>query len=340
MENNHIKGIKYEIQVRDYIINVLGKKAYLWTDTPETILINAGIIGSHNFNRIIRKENKKNPLQDTGIDIIQVNDDETISLIQCKNGYKNGLTMNDLNGFGCWMSVLDKLNGYVYYTNKLSINLKSLPKNKRFEFIKQKYQEEKEENINKNVLIPFDYQIEANNKITEYLKNNKRAILNLPCGTGKTFISYNISKKYKQIIILSPLKQFAKQNLECFIKYGFKGNKLLVDSDGERDINEIKIFIENNETFIISSTFYSIDVLYDVLKYTKDLLIIVDEFHNLSKNNVSNKEDNFYKLLNEENKILFVSATPRVYEMENEDNDDYMDIFGKIVYKMDFSEAI
>ena len=90
-------------------------------------------------------------------------------------------------------------------------------------------------------------------------------------------------KKYKQIIILSPLKQFAKQNLECFIKYGFKGNKLLVDSDGERDINEIKIFIENNETFIISSTFYSIDVLYDVLKYTKDLLIIVDEFHNLSK---------------------------------------------------------
>ena len=122
--------------------------AYLWTDTPETILINAGIIGSHNFNRIIRKENKKNPLQDTGIDIIQVNDDETISLIQCKNGYKNGLIMNDLNGFGCWMSVLDKLNGYVYYTDKLSINLKSLPKNKRFEFIKYKYQEKKEEKIN------------------------------------------------------------------------------------------------------------------------------------------------------------------------------------------------
>ena len=340
MENTHIKGRKYEIQVRDYIINLLDKNAYLWTDTPETILINAGIIGSHNFNRIIRKENKENPLQDTGIDIIQINDDETISLIQCKNGYKNGLTMNDLNGFGCWMSVLDKLNGYVYYTDKISNNLKYLPKNKRLEFIKYKYEDKKEEIINENVIVPFDYQIEANNKITEYLKKNNRAILNLPCGTGKTFISYNISKKYKQIIILSPLKQFAKQNLDCFIKYGFIDKTLLVDSDGIRNKEEIKNFIENNETFIISATFFSIDVLYNNLKYTKDLLIIVDEFHNLSKNNVSNEEDNFYKLLNEEHKILFVSATPRVYEMENEDNESYIDMFGEIVYKMDFSKAI
>ena len=69
------------------------------------------------------------------------------------------------------------------------------------------------------------------------------------------------------------------------------------------------------------------------------MLIIVDEFHNLSKNNVSNEEDNFYKILSHEYKILFVSATPRVYEMENED-DNYMDMFGEIVYKMDFSKAI
>jgi superfamily II DNA or RNA helicase len=252
---------------------------------------------------------------DTGIDIIQVNGDETFSLIQCKNGYKNGITMHDLSGFMCWMTVLDKLNGYVYYTDKISNNLKYLPENKRLEFIKYKYEDKKEEIINEKIIIPYDYQIEAKNKITEYLKNNNRCILNLPCGTGKTYISYTISQQYKQIIILSPLKQFAKQNLECFIKYGFKGNTLLVDSDGERDIGEIKIFIENNKTFIISSTFYSIDVLYDVLKYTKDLLIIVDEFHNLSKNNVSNEDDYFYKILNDEHKILFVSATPREYEL-------------------------
>ena len=339
MINNHIKGKEYEIQTREYIINTLNVKAYLWEDTPETILINTGIIGSHNINRLIRKEKKENPLMDTGIDIIQVNEDESISLIQCKNGYKNGITMHDLSGFMCWMTVLDKLNGYVYYTDKISNNLKYLPENKRLGFIKHKYEEKKDEVINDNIIIPFDYQIEATNKITKYLEKNDRSILSMPCGTGKTLTSYLISQQYKQIIILSPLKQFAKQNLECFIKYGFKGNSLLVDSDGERDINEIKKFIENNENFIISATFCSIDVLYDLLKYTKDLLIIVDEFHNLSKNNVSNEEDNFYKILSHEYKILFVSATPRVYEMENED-DNYMDMFGEIVYKMDFSKAI
>ena len=338
--NNHIKGIEYEIQTRDYIINSLNKNAYLWEDTPETILINAGIIGSHNINRLIRKDKKENPLMDTGIDIIQVNEDNMISLIQCKNGYKSGITMHDLSGFMCWMTVLDKLNGCVYYTDKISNNLKYLPENKRLEFIKYKYEDKKEKNIKENIIVPFDYQVEAQNKITEYLKNNNRGILNLPCGTGKTYISYLSSQQYKQIIILSPLKQFAKQNLECFIKYGFKGKTLLVDSEGERDVNEIKKFIENNETFIISATFFSVDVLYDVLKYTKDLLIIVDEFHNISKNNVNNEEDNFYKILNENHKILFVSATPRVYEMEDDEDDNYMDLFGEIIYKMDFSKAI
>ena len=87
MLNSHIKGKKYEIQTRDHIINVLNKKAYLWEDIPETILINAGIIASHNLNRLIRKDNKENPLMDTGIDIIQINEDNSISLVQCKNGY-------------------------------------------------------------------------------------------------------------------------------------------------------------------------------------------------------------------------------------------------------------
>ena len=41
---NKIKGDAYEIQIRDYIINRLNKIAYLWYDTPETLLIDFGII--------------------------------------------------------------------------------------------------------------------------------------------------------------------------------------------------------------------------------------------------------------------------------------------------------
>src|SRR5665647_56309 len=124
---NKINGDNYELQIRDYIINTLNKPTYLWHHTPETILIDSGIIGSHNDQRLKRKDNKENPLQDTGIDIIQIEENELCSLVQCKNGYKRGVTMKDLSGFNAWMAALDNLNGYVYYTDKISINIRCLP---------------------------------------------------------------------------------------------------------------------------------------------------------------------------------------------------------------------
>ena len=138
METKKEKGFNYEMQVRDHIINSLQKQAYLWNDAPETLLINSGIIGSHNENRLRRKENKENPLQDTGIDIIKVDDDikNVISFVQCKNGYKNGITYHDLAGFCMWMMNFSHINGYVYYTNKLSKHITSFPDNKRIQYIK------------------------------------------------------------------------------------------------------------------------------------------------------------------------------------------------------------
>ena len=241
--------------------------------------------------------------------------------------------MEHLAGFMCWLFSLHNLNGYVYYTNKLSTNLKELPKNDRIKYIKLPY--EKTQNKEIKIIKSFDYQIEAFNKFNEYFKNNNQGILSLPCGTGKTFTSYIISEKYNQIIIISPLKQFAKQNLDRFIEYGYKNKTLLVDSDGERDMKEIKKFIKSNDKCLISCTYDSVDVIYPNLKYMNNVLIIVDEFHNLSKNNIFNEDDYFYKILNSDNKILFMSATPRIYELENE---DYNDI--EIVYNMTFTDAI
>jgi len=47
---NKQKGDDYELYIRDHIINNLNKQAFLWSHMPETILIEAGIIGSHNEN--------------------------------------------------------------------------------------------------------------------------------------------------------------------------------------------------------------------------------------------------------------------------------------------------
>lgn len=330
--DNLYKGYQYEVQIKNYIINVLNKPAYLWKETPENILIRNNIIGSHNEYRLKRKSN----IPDTGIDIIQIEDkDNLCSIVQCKNGYKNGISISNLAGFMAWMFSLPTINGFVYYTNKLSTNLRDLPKNDRIKYIKHAYIENKESNI--NIFKPYNYQIEAKNKFdTDF---NYRGILTMPCGTGKTYTSYLISQNYKQIIIFSPLKQFAKQNLDKYIEYGYNNKTLLVDSDGERDIKEIKKFIKNNENFLISATFSSIDVIYEILKYLEDPLFIIDEFHNLSKNDLINEEYYFYHILHSDYKILFMSATPRVYELENEDY-DCDDIFGSIIYNMSFTDAI
>ena len=346
---NYKKGLVYEIQIRDYIINNLHKQAFLWKDTPESFLINNGIILNHNQNRLLRYENKVNKIHDTGIDVIQIEDNNKCSLIQCKNGYKNGLTYSELCGFFAWMASLDNLQGYVYYTNKLSYAVQTLPKNKRIEYIKIIYDEVKEEikEENKKKFIPYDYQLKVKEIFDQYFIKNDRGILSMPCGTGKTYASYLISEKYDQIIIISPLKQFAKQNIEKYIEYGYnKSNTLLVDSDGDRDIKSIEKFIKTYKKFLISSTFCSVDVIHECLKFCNKPLIIIDEFHNISKTNITS-EDDFNKILYSEHRILFMSATPRVYELEDENEGEYEDediktedIFGKVVYNMNFTTAI
>lgn len=334
---NKVKGYDYEIQVRDFIIQN-NSNAFLWNQTPEKILINAGIIGSHNENRLKRKEKKENPLMDTGIDIIEVCKKELI-LIQCKNGYKNGVTLNDLVGFYSWTAHLPNLKGKIYYTDKLSNAIKSLPTTERIQYIKHEFINQK---INLEEIENFearDYQLDLQQKFNEHFEKENRGTLSMPCGTGKTFSSYLVSKKYKQIIIISPLKQFAKQNLDKFVEYGFSGKTLLIDSDGTRDIKEVTDFIKKNKTFLLSSTFFSVDIIYQIMDKTKDALIIVDEFHNISKTNMTDNNDYFYKLLNSNYRMFFMSATPKIYELEDEENLNEK-IFGKIVYNMQFSYAI
>ena len=70
-------------------------------------------------------------------------------------------------------------------------------------------------------------------------------------------------------------------------------------------------------------------VLFQMINWNR---IIIDEFHNLSKNNIIDEEDDFYKVLNSDHKIMFMSATPRVYELEDEMTDTEH-IFGEIFYK-------
>ena len=322
---NKQKGDLYEIHVKNHISNTLNKQAYLWKDIPEAVLIATGLIHSHNKHRLNRKEKRdtgENFLIDVGVDVIQCNDDDNFTLVQCKNGYKTGIRIEDLAGFYMMMMLHEKMNGAVYYTSKLSVHIRENNINPRVQYIKLLMDKQKEEvKEDKNIIVPYDYQLDAVKELHKELQIKNKAVLSIPCGCGKTFISYLLSKHYKNVILISPLKQFAKQNMIRFIEYGYdEKNTLLVDSDGTRDSDEVMKFIEN-KTVLISATYKSVDIINEVIDKMKDVIIIVDEFHGLSKNNVTDKTDEFYKLLNTKNKFMFMSATPRVYELEDDAED-------------------
>jgi superfamily II DNA or RNA helicase len=63
------------------------------------------------------------------------------------------------------------------------------------------------------------------------------------------------------------------------------------------------------------------------------VFIIIDEYHNLSTNNLTNKSDPINKLLESENPILFLSATP----IEQSEKNKY---FGQTTYKYSWTKAI
>jgi hypothetical protein len=76
LNQNQLKGAAYENQILELLR--CDKPAYLWKHAPETILIENGIIGSHNTARLKRKvellnssENSEIPLEnslrDTGL---------------------------------------------------------------------------------------------------------------------------------------------------------------------------------------------------------------------------------------------------------------------------------
>jgi superfamily II DNA or RNA helicase len=261
---------------------------------------------------------------------------------------------------------LKNVRTFIYYTNCLSRNIRYTAKispyvvnidcsanihkllevsdNNKIYFVKLPY-EDKNKNkheIEKTEIIPYSYQTEAVAKFKEHFQTNNRGILSLPCGCGKTYTSYVISSDYSHIIILSPLREFASQNLNRFIEYGYdKTNTLLVDSDGNRDIDSIKEIIKNKIKLLISCTYNSMDLIAECLDLFKDALFIIDEFHNLSKANISDDENNIFKLLMSDHKIMFMSATPRIYDIECDDEAFDMEwLFGDVVYQMTFTDAI
>ncbi len=302
MTYKQYKGTSYEI----YILNIMKKDydhIFTFKDTPEVFLKNTKLYKNYDiYNKY------KNC--DIGADLVAIKNNE-VYFIQCKN-HSNTLCINDLTGF-YFLLYEYELNGIVVYSNTISSRINDL--SNKVKYIHIPFNNSlldinycNNETIN-NILIPRDYQIEIYNN----LKNENKSIISLPSGMGKTFSSYLIAKEYDNIIIISPLRFLAKQLLEQIYNFSKNDNidynPILISLDGERDINNIIIKNKN----IISSTYKSVDVLYEILKKINNTIIIIDEYHNLTENNLNNKDDILYNIItNNNNKILYLSATPNI----------------------------
>ena len=319
METLLQQGTNYEIYVRD-IIKEKYTNSWLWKDIPSEILLELDFI-----------KDIKNKCDDIGCDILCKRDNGEYEYIQCKNystlGVDNTITIGDLSGFYNFVAENSIKYPIVYYSGILSSQIQC--RKKKIQYINLPYIK-----IGNKDIKPRDYQIEAYNK----LKTEHRSILEMPCGTGKTLITYLISLNYKNIILLSPLISTTEQLITHYKNYYSTCkepiNYTIINSQNTRDINTIELSQNKN---IIGSTFHSCDVINKLLeKLEGSTFIIIDECHNLSNANIFDNHNEINKLLVSNSKILFVSATPKNYDSESH----YITIFGTIKYTLDWKYAI
>lgn len=275
-------------------------KVMLWKKVPKKLLEEHGIF--------------IDTCADIGIDIIAIKGNKC-TFIQCKN-YTDNVRIEDLAGFMYFMFTYNKRNCMLCYSNDVCARIKK---------------DHSGENKNGIILrkIPFDnasiehsqvleckelryYQKEAVDLLSD--KTLIKCVLAMPCGLGKTFTASAIVKGYDTVILLAPLKKLTAdllKNMGIFL--GEEYGKVLLSSDknGLRDIENVKNKLSENVKNIIGSTYDSVDILVQLINELKNPIIIVDEFHNLSESNLTNKKDNIYKILNMGIKTIYMSATPK-----------------------------
>ena len=290
----HKVGLAYEY----YVLNQIKKdyeKVWHWKDFPEKLMYENNLIKDYNIFCKYR--------YDIGADLVAFKDNKYY-FIQCKN-YNDTILMENLAGF-YFLLFEYNLTGILYYSGTLSQRVKDLSTNK-IQFINMPFNNSKLDII-EYIYIPNitrDYQLQAFYK----LSNKKASILSLPCGMGKTYTSSLLAKHYDNIIILSPLRYLAFQTLEFYKKYlGTSYSPILISTDGKRKLDDITVFIKDKN--IISSTYDSVDIVIQLINRLKNVYIIIDEFHNLSDNNINDKENNIYKLINYDCDKIYLSATP------------------------------
>jgi predicted helicase len=227
---------------------------------------------------------------------------------------------------------------------------------------------------------PRPHQEEAISNVVEGLQDEDRGQLLMACGTGKTLTSLWIKEALsaKRTLVLLPSLSLLSQTLrEWTATSRDELNWICVCSDksvtkkGEEDEDDwirnistlgvpvtsdpedIRQFLQSNREGVIFSTYQSSPLIAEAQKESEIPgfdIIFADEAHRCA-----GKVSNVFKCVLDSQKVratkrLFITATPRVLSRqiktsaENEDIEvasmDDEEVFGKVLYRLNFSEAI
>jgi len=323
------------------------------------------------------------PEVDKGIDLVLRTIDGKYVAVQAKyrTDVNTTVTWKELSTFAGQMQVSGMFHRGYYVTNTYGINsqirraktiiaiygdfFSDLPT----EFFRNIERMNRNEHIIMTSLMPRPHQIELIENTIEQFKENSRATAVMACGTGKTLGAYWIDKQMENqltIVVVPSLtlvSQFFSDWIHQSVSDGSDISYLLVGSDVDTEdqghcqngitvtTDELEIYeyivmnlIDKKKKVVIISTYQSADKLQfgmTTVKYPD--LIVFDEAHKT----VGGMDKHFNFLMFDwnvkANKRLFLTATPKVYNGDDDTDVVSMDnrrLYGLEVYNYSTRRAI
>ena len=218
--------------------------------------------------------------------------------------------------------------------------------------------------------IPRPHQNDAIYKCIEHFKNSDRGKIFMPCGTGKSLLSYWVARKLnaKSILVALPSLSLLQQTLKVWTREffidGIEPDWLCVCSDKSvsddlddfvDDMSEMgfkittekdevrKWLAENNKDIkIIFTTYQSSTVTVEGSKDFSFDFAIFDEAHKTVGHEDKPKAHMISQKRIDIKKRLFMTATERLFRSGKEEylSMDNENSYGKIIYNLSFKEAI
>ncbi len=318
------------------------------------------------------REKLEIPIKDIGIDLIIQTKDKEFWAVQVKfrSNINTIIKWKELSTFfGLTFGISQQFAKGIFFTNTLipnnhitkcknTINILHhfLDTTSEQTFKKMRaYLSNKQ--IPKNIIYkPRPYQQSILEKGIQYYRRNDIGRLYMPCGTGKTLVSFWLAMEQedKMLICIAVPSLYLLSQVYNTWSYQLENYKfLLIGSDAEVKLEsnmglllttgqkEIKDFLEKYEDnpIIVITTYQSSKRFLNACEYEIDFCIF-DEAHKT----VGSKDRSFSCLLTEPNikKRLFVTATERVYQGNNETilSMDDKKIYGDVISTYSLKRAI